>query len=305
MHEHMVFGYPGFEGDKTMWAKSHDELMEAAGRDVEAAKAYGVHTFFDATPNDCGRDPVLLRDIAQTHDVNIVCSTAYYYEGEGAPAYFKFRSLFTDIVSEIADLMVTELTDGIAGTGIKAGVIKLGTSENVITPYEQAITKAAARAQQATGAPIITHTQAGTMGPDQARLLVEAGADPAKTIIGHMCGRAGDLDYQKATLAYGVGIGFDRIGGNNLFSDITDDIRMDAIAALIKAGYRKRIFLSHDYVANWLGRDASGFYNLPGAKYWNTSRIGAYILPGLAARGLSVDDIDAMMVINIARLWEV
>lgn len=33
------------------------------------------------------------------------------------------------------------------------------------------------------GVPIITHTQEGTMGPEQASLLVEAGADPKKKVF--------------------------------------------------------------------------------------------------------------------------
>jgi phosphotriesterase-related protein len=303
MHEHLIFGYPGHEGDRTMWHIDDETLMGNATAAVQAAQAQGFGTLFEVTPNDCGRDPRFLRRVAEKTGFNVICATGYYYEGEGAPAYFGFRSLFADIVAEVADLEIAELTEGIAGTGIKAGVIKLGTSQGEITDYEMALIKAAARAQQATGAPIVTHTQSGTMGPEQARALIDAGADPARTIIGHMCGGARDLDYQLETLKYGVGIGFDRIGLNNMFNDITDDVRMDTIAALIERGYQDRIFLSHDSVNNWLGRSAAGFYNLPGAKEWKISRVGDYIVPGLRERGLSEADIDSILVGNIARLW--
>jgi phosphotriesterase-related protein len=303
MHEHLVFGYPGHDGDRTMWSISEETLIANACRAVEAAKAQGFGTLFEVTPNDCGRSPELLRRIAEATDTNIICATGYYYEGEGAPAYFGFRSLFADVVAEVSDLMVTELTEGIAGTGIRAGVIKLGTSEGRITDYEHNMIKAAARAQQATGAPIVTHTQSGTMGPDQARRLVEAGADPSKVVIGHMCGNAKDLDYQLATLAHGVGIGFDRIGLNNMFNDITDDDRMDTITVLVDRGYGNRIFLSQDSVNNWLGRDVQGFYDLPATEHWKISRIGEYILPGLRRRGLGDADLDGLVIGNIARLW--
>jgi phosphotriesterase-related protein len=141
------------------------------------------------------------------------------------------------------------------------------------------------------------------MGPDQARVLVESGADPAKVVIGHMCGNARDLDYQLATLKYGVGIGFDRIGLNNMFNDITDEVRMDTIMALVERGYRDRIFLSQDSVNNWLGRSAEGFYDLPGTEHWKISRVGEHILPGLKQRGLAESDLDQLLVGNIARLW--
>ncbi len=304
MHEHFQFGYPGCDGDRTMWSYHGADVLTAAAKAIGGARAAGITTIIDATPNDCGRDPVLLRTIAQQNDLNVICATGYYYEGEGAPAYFKFRSVFADVVAEIAELMQIELTVGIAGTGIRAGVIKVGTSEGRITSYEECLLRAAARAQQATAAPIITHTQAGTMGPEQARLLVEAGADPARVIVGHMCGAARDLDYQRATLRYGVGIGFDRIGLNRMSNDITDDTRLDAVTALTDEGYGDRIFLSHDSVNYWLGRDASGFHELPGTADWDMARIGAYLIPALLARGWSERDIDRLLVDNVRRLWE-
>jgi phosphotriesterase-related protein len=303
MHEHLVFGYPGYEGDRTMWSAEESTLLGNAAAAITAARASGFRTLFEVTPNDCGRNPVLLKKMAEENDFTVICATGYYYEGEGAPAYFGFRSLFADVVAELSELMITELTEGINGTGIKAGVIKLGTSLGEITGYEEMILKAAAKAQQATGAPIITHTQGGTMGPDQARILVEAGADPAKVVVGHMCGNAKDVDYQLATLAYGVGVGFDRIGLNKFFSDITDDDRMDTIRTLVDLGFHDRIFLSHDSVNNWLGRSVDGFYKMPGAEHWNISRIGEYIIPGLGDRGFSEPDIDHFLVDNIARLW--
>lgn len=303
MHEHFRFGYAGCEGDRTMWSDDREAQLGHAAAAIAASRRSGIQTVFDVTPNDCGRDPLFLRQVAERNDFNIVCATGYYYEGEGAPAYFRFRSMFADITAELAELMRVELTEGIDGTGIKAGVIKVGTSDGHITEYERCLLRAAARAQQDTGAPIITHTQAGTMGPEQARILVEAEADPAKVIIGHMCGNAKDLDYQLATLDYGVGIGFDRIGLNRMFNDITDDDRMDTIVALIERGYGGRLFLSQDSVNCWLGRDATGFTGLPAAEHWQISRIGEYIIPGLRDRGCSSADIDGLLVDNIRHLW--
>ncbi|MGC3954534.1 MAG: hypothetical protein QM804_09825 [Propionicimonas sp.] len=303
MHEHLLFGYPGYEGDRTMWRADREAMLGNAIRAVETARAGGFSSLFEVTPNDCGRDPEFLQEVAERTGFTILCATGYYFEGDGAPAYLQFRSLFADVVSELTELMVTELTEGVAGTGIRAGLIKLGTSEGVVTPYERKVIQAAARAQQLTGAPIITHTQAGTMGPEQARLLVEAGADPTRIVVGHMCGNAKDLDYQRATLATGVGIGFDRIGLNRMFNDITDADRMDTIVALWAEGYGDRIFLSHDTVNNWLGRSAEGFHALPGARHWRINRIADDILPGLGERGLDEAAIDTMVAGNIARLW--
>src|SRR5690625_6115466 len=104
-------------------------------------------------------------------------------------------------------MFMKEITDGIATTGIRPGIIKLATSKGEITSYERMFFEAAAKVHQETGIMLLTHTQEGTMGPEQARLLIELGVDPEKIVIGHMCGNT-DINYQKKTLETGVKIGF-------------------------------------------------------------------------------------------------
>ncbi len=105
-----------------------------------------------------------LAKMATIMDLNIICSTGFYYEPASAFMYWKFRSGFADVETEMYEMMRTELTKGIGNTGIKAGVIKLASSANQITPFEEKFFRAAARNNRETGATIITHTEAGTMG---------------------------------------------------------------------------------------------------------------------------------------------
>ena len=60
----------------------------------------------DATPNETGRDVELLKTISKISGLNIICTTGYYFEDEGAPAYFKFRSTLGDAESEIYELFI-------------------------------------------------------------------------------------------------------------------------------------------------------------------------------------------------------
>ena len=143
-----------------------------------------------------------------------------------------------------------EVTEGIADTGIKAGVFKLASSKNEITDYEMVFFKAAARVSREEGIPIITHTQEGTMGPEQAQLLISEGVDPNRIMIGHMGGST-DLDYHLRTLEQGVYIAFDRFGLQGLVGCPMDDRRIACIAGLISAGYVEKIMLSHDVILHF------------------------------------------------------
>lgn len=147
IHEHFLFGYPGFQGDVTHGPFHEDEALRVAVEAAEKMKRHGIQTVVDPTPNDCGRNPAFLRRVAEETGLNIICATGYYYEGEGAPPYFQFRRLLGTAEDDIYDMFMTELTEGIADTGIKAGVIKLASSKGRITEYEKMFFRAAARAQ--------------------------------------------------------------------------------------------------------------------------------------------------------------
>ena len=304
MHEHFLFGFAGFQGDATLGGFKEEEYTRDCVQAVEDARAYGVSTIVDATTNECGRNARFLKKIANMTGMNIICSTGFYFQDESAFAYWNFRKGFADIQEEIFDMMYTELTKGIEGTDVKAGVIKLASSYNQITPMEEIFFKAAARAQKETGCVIITHTQLGTMGPEQAQLLISEGADPGKIAIGHMCGST-DIDYHERVLKQGVYINMDRFGlEGELFHTPTDEERMDVIKTLVDKGYGDKIMLGHDSVNVNLGR---GLVMTPKMqdlmKDANIRTIGKKVLPGLAKRGMSADQIEALLTANPAAIF--
>ena len=304
MHEHFLFGFAGFQGDATLGGFKEEEYTRDCIQAVEDARAYGVETIVDATTNECGRNVRFLKKIADLTGMQIICSTGYYFQAESAFAYWNFRKGFADIQEEIFEMMITELTKGIEGTGIKAGVIKLASSQGEITPTEEIFFKAAARAQKESGCVIITHTQLGTMGPEQAELLISEGADPGKIAIGHMCGST-DLDYHERVLKQGVYINMDRFGlEGELFHTPTDEERMDVIKALADRGYGNRILLGHDSVNVNLGR---GLIMTPKMqelmKDANIRNIGKKVIPGLKKRGMSDPQIEALLTDNPRALF--
>jgi phosphotriesterase-related protein len=204
---------------------------------------------------------------------------------------------------EIYEMFKTEIIEGIAGTGIKPGIIKLASSKDEISEYEKMFFRAAARVQRETGIVILTHTQEGTMGPEQARMLIEQGADPSKIIIGHMCGNTNSA-YHKEVLDQGVRIGFDRFGIQVLVGAPFDQERVATLMALIDEGYENQILLAHDSVNIWLGRPPVMNEQVTQImENWHPAHIFENILPTLREYGITEKQIDKMLGLNAVSLF--
>lgn len=294
MHEHFYVGYPGYSGN-TLYEKEFSELVELGVEVANKAKAQGVQTIVDPTPNDCGRSPELLKAVSEETGLNIICATGYYYEAQGAPAYFNFKKALGTGEEELYELMLGEITNGIGKTGIKPGIIKIGSGNGSISEYEEMFFKVAAKVQQETGLPILTHTEQGTMGPEQAKLLISEGVDPKKILIGHMDGNT-DIQYQLKTLKQGVYIGFDRFGLSEFAGAPLDEERLVVLAGLIGSGYENQIMLSHDTVNIWLGGPTIFPDELAKLlENWEIQHVIKNIIPKLEAGGVSKESINSTL----------
>lgn len=194
MHEHVLIGYPGWEADTLHRGPKRAEMVAVAIDKIQAMQAYGIESMLDPCPNDLGRDVELAAEVASQTGFNIICATGLYKENEGGAPHWHFLRSVGRGVETMAELFIHELTQGIGDTDIKAGIIKVATGEGQITEYEYDVLSAAAMASVATGAPITTHTDQGTMGEEQQAFLMEKGVPAHKIIIGHSCG-SHDHDY--------------------------------------------------------------------------------------------------------------
>ena len=305
IHEHLIFGYPGYLGDLTLAPFNREETLKKCVDTIKPLMdQYGLRTAVDATPNDCARDVLFMKEVAEQTGLNIIATSGYYFEGEGAPAYFNRRRLrVKDVVPDICELLRAETTMGIEGTGIKSGVFKVASSKNVITDYEKVFFQAIARVSSEEGIPIISHTQEGTMGPEQAELLIANGADPKRVNIGHMGGST-DIQYHLNTLAKGVYISFDRFGLQGVAGCPMDATREAVIAALCAAGYADRIMLSHDSIIVWLGRPVPLADAVkPLLVNWNWHHVLQDVVPNLKKMGISDEQIHLMLIENPRRFF--
>ena len=302
-HEHFVFGYPGWHADETIAPYNYEDILKNSLDVIALAKKVGVQTIIDATPNDVGgRNPKLYVELAKKTGMNIICSTGLYTEHDGSPVYFKTKQqgYKVDIVPWISEIFIKEINDGIGTSGVRPGVIKVGTSGGgPISQYETAVLKAAVVAQKATGIPIITHTSGPAGGIEQAELFLKEGADPKKVMIGHVS-NSKDINYHRAILAKGVYIAFDRLG----IEIITPTpVNVKNIAQLCKEGYANRIMLSQDSTNYWLGRRMTPEPILKALAEWKIDFIGTKVIPMLKAEGVTDEQIRTMMVENPKNLF--
>jgi phosphotriesterase-related protein len=299
MYEHFAFGYAGYIGD-TVYSDQFEEALNTGISVADKILKSGVTTVVDATPNDCGRDPLLLKQISEKTGLNIICSSGYYYQGEGATPYFLIRNaLGGNRDEDIYDIYKTEFTKGVGSTGVKPGVIKLATSKDMMTEYEESFFKAAARVSIEEGVSIITHTQEGTNGLVQADCLLAAGVDPGRVMIGHSCCNT-DMDYLMSLAEKGVFIGLDRWGLQGGWGAPYDSRRIGCLLGLIGVGYADKIMLSHDTVNFWWGRPV----DLSAATVtWHATHIQDDIIPILKKAGVSDDVVNMMLIENPKRFF--
>jgi phosphotriesterase-related protein len=304
MHEHLFIAFPGAEYDPTAEFDRAGIIAEAVKRLRQLREEHGVRSFVDPCPIELGRDAGMMAEIAEKSEMNVICTTGFYFEAMGFPVYWRART-----VEEIAELYISEITHGIGKTGVKAGAIKVATGAPVITELEEKFLAAACLAQKATGVPIITHTQDGYGGPQQQKLFADGGVEAHRCLIGHCCGNA-DPSYHKQVVDGGSYIGFDRIG---LHRYMPDETRADNLVKLVRSGHRAQIMMSQDRHCGWLGKFARQISPEEQAKIDALKAAGQWpppytylftdFVPMLRARGLNEQEIFAILDENPRRFF--
>lgn len=294
MHEHVfvlspeiIANYPEGWGDEE--AREH-----AAVEKLNALKAIGVDTIVDPTVIGLGRYlPRIARVAAQT-DLHIVVATGVYTYND-VPMYFHFTGPGTALngPEPMVDMFVRDITEGIAGTGVKAGILKCATDEPGLTPGVERVLRAVAQAHLATGVPITTHTHARSRrGLEQQRIFAEEGVDLNRVVIGHS-GDTTDLDYLEELIAGGSYLGMDRFGIDNILSF---EDRVDTVVRMCERGHADRMVLAHDASCfiDWLPEAALPVV-LPN---WHYLHIHNDVLPALREHGVTEEQITTMLVDN-------
>lgn len=226
-----------------------DLAVKEANRFVHA----GGTTLVDVTPmsKGLGRDPVALREIAHETGLNVVAGTGHYVRHAHPPKVERQSA------EDIAEDIVSDLTEGMVGTDIRAGIIgEIGTSHGFTdNQNERKSVRAAALAQQETDVPITIHPPFFYKeAHDVLDVLQDAGADLENVIVGHLdCALRleGAYDYYRSIADRGAFVQFDTFGRTGYHAAFDqsyplDADRIDMIRRLFDTSCESQILVSQD-----------------------------------------------------------
>jgi phosphotriesterase-related protein len=294
-HEHILVDFIG--ADSTGYFRwNRDSVIARALPFVLAAKQNGVKTFIEATPLWLGRDPLMLKSLSGASGINFITNTGYY----GAQSNkFIPQGFYAMDPPDIAALWIDEYKNGIEGTGIKPGFIKIAVNpDDHLSPEHIKIIKAASIAHLATGLVIASHT--GPDGPafEQIEILKQSGTDPSAFIWIHA--QSGSIEGNIRAARGGTWISLDNIRIRNIEPGSPNSIEWyaDRIARLKDEGLLEKVLISHD----------SGWYDPAkpqGGNFNGYNDIFDAFLPALRNRGFTDDDLDQILVKNPGRAYSI
>src|SRR3954447_17571714 len=303
MHEHVfVLTADVQQNYPEEWA-SEDQRVADAVEKLKGLAAAGVRTIVDPTVIGLGRYIPRIQRVAEQVELNIVVATGCYTY-DSVPFFFHHRgpalnaALGTEVPDPMVDLFVGDITDGIAGTGVKAAFLKCAIDARGMTSGVERVMRAVAKAHRRTGVPITVHTHPGSRrGLDAQRVLTEEGVDPRRVVLGHS-GDSTDADHLAELADAGFLLGMDRFGIN---LETSFEARADIVVEMCRRGYAESMVLSQDascYI-DWLQPDV-----LPFLPQWVYTHIHDDVLPYLREHGVTDGQIETMLVANPRRYFD-
>lgn len=245
LHEHLII-------DSRLVADTmaHIHLPDPddAANELGLCKAAGVGTMVDTMPAGSGRSATKLAEASSRSGVHIIASTglhtAKYYDDV---PWAKTEDSATLAARFIADIEVGIDRDDYLGsevyrTDAKAGIIKAATFHASDATRDRRVFEAAAIAARQTGAPILTHCEAGLGGLEQVELLREFDVPLDRVVLSHT-DKVDDLRYHRELLESGVNLEYDQALRQ---SGETAGMTVRILAAMIDEGYLNQLMLGTD-----------------------------------------------------------
>ncbi|WP_245757515.1 phosphotriesterase family protein [Amycolatopsis xylanica] len=229
-HDHLFMATPKLPGQEL-------DDPDAATAELKAFGALGGGAVAQWTPHGLGRRADDLPWVSKAAGVHVIAATGLHQ------AEFTPPDVVARVKNQLGELFTSELTQGIEGTGVKAGMIKVAGGFHGLDEHARATMTAAAEAQKATGSPIGVHLELGTGALDVLELLCgRLEVPPDRVILGHL-NRSPDFRVHRQAAEAGAFLAFD---GPSRANHATDWRLFDALIALAEAGHAGQVLLGGD-----------------------------------------------------------
>jgi phosphotriesterase-related protein len=280
MHEHVLVDFIG--ADKITSGRYNPvDVFHAALPHLKKAFSVGCRTLVECTPAYLGRDPALLRRLSEASGVQIITNTGYYSANRNkhVPAH-----AFAESAADLARRWSMEFLNGIEGTGIKPGLIKIGVDKGPLTEIGRKLVMAAALTHRRTGLTIASHTGDGAAALEQIDLLAAEGVSPSAFIWVHAQNEKRS-EVHRAAADKGAMLEFDGVSESSAGEHIA------LVKSMVEAGHIGQTLISMD--AGWyhVGEPNGGNYR--GYDYLLTG-----FLALLRSAGIEERQIQALLVEN-------
>jgi predicted metal-dependent phosphotriesterase family hydrolase len=287
-HEHTAIALWHIPNRWDYWELRRDEPIITA--ELARFREKGGTCLVDLTLPGVGRDPDWLAGLSAATGLDIVMGAGWYREAHYPPEALIDRRT----VDDLADEIVRDASEGVAGSGIKAGIIgEIGTDKPWLSAREERVHRAAARAARRTGLSITTHAVQSTVGLDQLTVFEAEGADLSRVVIGHADSNP-DPAYHRAIVERGASVEFDFLGMSFTPLERHGEGRIvESLCDLLAAGHVERILLSQDVCHD------SQLTHYGGNGY---TYLADTFLPRLRSAGVSDDEIRTITIDNPRRL---
>jgi len=286
-HEHL---FTDLRGPQTPdYAQGDPQaVLAVVGPHLAQAERAGVTVLVECSTGGVGRNIQILKYLAERTSIKIIAPTGVYRE-----AFIPTAWLDTPMET-LAEAWITDLTQGIDGTPVRAGFIKIAMSDDGPTQREVRNLQAAARASRATGAVIASHTIGGALAMQEMDILEKAGLELGRFIWVHANAEA-DMAYHLRVAQRGAYVELDGLSPTP--ASLEDHARY--AINLVQAGYAERVLISHD--AGWYQPGSPT--QQPEGGYRGYTTVIQEFMPLLKQRGVSDDIIRLLVHTNPTRAF--
>jgi phosphotriesterase-related protein len=285
-HEHILVDFIGADSiQPDIW--DHESVINLALPYLEELKEFNVAYFVDATPDYLGRDVLLLEKISDLSGIKIITNTGLY--GARNNKYIP-RYAFDITAEDLAEIWIDEYQNGIAGTNIKPGFIKIGVDNNdPMDPLHLKLARAAALAHLETGLIIASHTgEARALWP-QLEIIQELGVSPEAFIWVHAQEERDHTNYLKAA-EMGCWISLDGMGWEM-------ENHIEKILFAKENNILDKILISHD--AGWYDPQLDEQSFIP------FTSIFKELYPRLISKGFTEDEFHLLISVNPSKAFSI